>query len=229
MSEIIISYFLLNGVNYMYTATYIFNTVLFYSEVQNKLSYIWLSQKPSKRNMKHTIQYVNTTSEVIGNSYSLYKTGSLSKNNKQKNNKQKNNISDKNINNNMGRRMKIFFSLYDYMIISREERRERRRLKLKEKMDKYRKKLDDEKDAAEEAKMKAFGYHRCKFCKHYTAPDKILESVASSALKVGNEMKVFTPDELVSLPKLIMNIGKRKPQEHDSFDKFITVINEMRK
>ena len=229
MSEIIISYLVLNGVSYMYTATYIFNTVMFYSEIQNKLSYIWLSQKPSKKNIKHTIKYVNTTSEVIGNSYTIYKTGSLSnkKKDKQKINNNKKNISDNNINNNMGRRLNFFISLYDLFIVSREQKREKRRLKLKDKMDKYRKKLDDEKDAAEEAKMKGFGYHRCKFCKHYTAPDKMLESIASSAIKFANESKKYTPLEIEELPKLILNIGKRKPQEHDSFDKYISIINKI--
>ena len=79
MSEIKISYLVLNGVSYMYTSTYIFNTILFYSEIQNKLSFIWLSQKPIKKNIKHTIKYVNTTSEVIGISYTTFKTGVLSK------------------------------------------------------------------------------------------------------------------------------------------------------
>jgi hypothetical protein len=86
----------------------------------------------------------------------------------------------------MGRRIKFICSLYDLYFVSREQKREKKRLKLKGKIDSYRKKLDDEKDAEEEAKIKAFGYHRCKFCKHYTAPDKMLESIASSALKFAN-------------------------------------------
>jgi hypothetical protein len=127
----------------------------------------------------------------------------------------------------MGKRYKYLCTLYDLVVISREERREQRRLKLKMKMDAYRKKIAHDEDEKLEAKMKAFGYNRCKDCKHYVAPDKMLESIASSALKIANESKAFKPDELVELPKLIMNLGKRKPQEPEIFEKYILVFNKV--
>ena len=91
MSELFVSYLIVNGVSYTYTAMYVMNTLLFYSEVKNKLGYIWLLKPPTKREVKQTLKYVNTTSEVIGNGYSLYKTGSVLNDNKKE--PKKNNIS----------------------------------------------------------------------------------------------------------------------------------------
>ena len=82
MTEIFVSYLVLNGVSYIYTALYVLNTFKFYSEIQHKLGYIWLSQMPSKREVTHTIKYLNTTSELIGNGFSMYKTGQKDKNKK---------------------------------------------------------------------------------------------------------------------------------------------------
>jgi hypothetical protein len=71
MSEIIIPFIVLNGITYTYTAMYVMNIVLFYSEIQTKLGYIWLSKAPTKKEVKTTLNYANKTTEIIGNSYSL--------------------------------------------------------------------------------------------------------------------------------------------------------------
>ena len=52
------------------------------------------------------------------------------------------------------------------------------------------------------------------------APDKLLEAISSSLLKIANEAKTFTPDEISSIPTLIMNVGKRVPVKSEQLDKF---------
>jgi hypothetical protein len=205
------------------------NTLMFYSEVKNKLGYIWLLKPPSKREVKQTMKYVNTISEVIGNGYSLYKTGGLMKTDEknEKNKKKSKKLFSKSSNIKMGKRYKYFCSLYDLMIISREEKREKRRAKMRSKMDAYRHKMAEEEDLQEETTMKNFGYNRCKVCKHYVAPDKMLEGIASSALKIANESKNFNPEQIVELQKLIMNLGNRKPVEAEKFEKYKFIFNKV--
>jgi len=236
MTELLVSYLVFNGVSYTYTAMYIMNTVIFYSEVQHKLGYIWLTKCPTKREVKHTLKYLNTTSEVIGNSYSIYKTGSIIKPEKEKNeyNKKekakiknsKKKISQSN-NIQMGKRYKYLCSLYDLMVIASGEKRERKREKMKQKLDRHRAKVEDKLDKKDEDLMMTYGYHRCQSCKYYKSPNNQLELIASASLKVANESKKFTPDEINELPKLIMNSGKRKPVEKEHLEKFKLVLNKV--
>jgi hypothetical protein len=207
---------------------YVMNTVLFYSEVQHKLGYIWLSKCPTKREVKHTLKYLNTTSEVIGNSYSLYKTGSILKPEKEaaKLNKAKKKLSHPN--SRMGKRYKYLCNLYDLQVtIPICEWRERKREKLKQKLDKHRAKKEDDFDKQDEALMKTYGYHRCNSCKLYSSPDRMLESVASASLKVANESKKFSPDEILELQKLIMNSGEPEPVEKKELEKYKLVLNKV--
>ena len=118
------------------------------------------------------------------------------------------------------RRFNYVRSLFDLMIIRREKRREKRRERLQRKMNKYKSELEAKHDGEEELKMKQLGYTRCKYCKHYMSPDKLLEAISSSLLKIANEAKTFTPDELSSIPTLIMNVRKREPVKAEQLDKF---------
>jgi transcription elongation factor Elf1 len=110
------------------------------------------------------------------------------------------------------------------MIIRREKRREKRRERLQRKMDKYKSELEAKHDGEEELKMKQLGYTRCKYCKHYMAPDKLLEAISSSVLKLANESKKYSSDELSSIPTLIMNVGKREPVKSEQLEKFKSVL-----
>jgi Pyruvate/2-oxoacid:ferredoxin oxidoreductase delta subunit len=127
----------------------------------------------------------------------------------------------------MGKRYKYLCNLYDLWVISNGEKRERKREKLKQKLDSHRAKKEDELDQKDEALMKTYGYHRCNSCKLYSSPDRMLESVASASLKVANESQKFKPDEIVELQKLIMNSGKPKPVEKKELEKFKFVLNKV--
>jgi hypothetical protein len=116
------------------------------------------------------------------------------------------------------------WSLLDLIIIRREKRREKRRERLQRKMDKYKADLETTRDGEEELKMKQLGYTRCKYCKHYMAPDKLLEAISSSLIKLANESKKFTPEQLSSIPVLFMNVGKREPAKAEQFEMFKSVL-----
>ena len=226
MSEIFVSYLIINGISYTYTAMYIFNTLLFYSEINHKLSYIFVRTAPSKREIKHTLNYLNTSAEIIGTSYSVYNSKNIAGNKKIYNKKQEKKISVSN-NSKPKQKMRRFHyirSLYDLIVINREKRREKRRERLQRKMDKYKSELEAKHDGEEEQKMKQLGYTRCKYCKHYMAPDKLLEAISSAVIKLANEQKKYTPEQLSSIPTLIMNVGKREPVKAEQLDLFKPVL-----
>ena len=229
MSEIFVSYLVLNGVHYTYTAMYVMNTLLFYSEIQHKLSFIWLNKRPNRKQINHLLNYTNTTSELIGNGYGVY-VASNKKNDNIKNNTQKKN----NVNYNYKQKMRFpyFWSLIDYITeqrqIARAEKKLKRDEKLRKLMQKYKTKQAEKADEAEEKKMHELGYTRCKHCKKYIAPDKMLEKIACEALRLADESKKFTPCERDNLHKLILNTGNREPQDSVKFEKYDAIFKQIK-
>jgi len=230
MTEIFVSYLVVNGISFTYTAMYVFNTIKFYSEIQHKLGYIWMSQMPSKREIKHTYTYLNTTSEVIGNGYSMYNANKdYKKKEKETNNHSKKKLSHSN--NIMGKRIKYFFNLIESIIISRQERldnrKELRREKRQARIDSYRARLEDEKDKEVALQMKAYGYCRCEKCKTYTAPDKMLQSISAVVMAAQYATKSHTDTEINELQTMIYNKGCRKPQTVEAFLKFKAALTRI--
>lgn len=233
MSEIFVSYLVLNGVHYTYTAMYVMNTLLFYSEVHHKLSFIWLNKRPNRKQLKHLLNYTNTTSELIGNGYGVYVA--TNKKNDDINNKQKYNTEKKNnINYNYKQKMRFpyFWSLIDYISeqrqIARAEKRQKRDERLRKIMQKYKAKQAEKEEEAEQKKMANLGYTYCRHCKKYMAPDKMLEKIACEALKIADDSKKFTPCERDNLHKLILNTGNREPQDAVKFEKYDAVFKQIK-
>jgi hypothetical protein len=55
MAEIIASTIVFQDISYLVTAVNVMNTIRFYSEIQNKVSYIWLRTTPTKKELRYVI------------------------------------------------------------------------------------------------------------------------------------------------------------------------------
>jgi hypothetical protein len=113
------------------------------------------------------------------------------------------------------------FDLINYIGIYREEKRELRKERNKKRMFEYKKKLESEKDKEDQAKMNRLGFIRCeKFCKHYTHPSRMLESICESAIKKATLSKKYSAEEIDELQMMILNKGNRTARLEEDFDKF---------
>ena len=210
MSELIVSYIVLNGISFTYTAVYIMNTIKFYAEIQNKLGYLWMNKAPTKSEVKLTLQYLNNSSEIIGNCYNVVNTN-------KDYNKQPNTNTQKKISNSksmMSKRIKYFFNFIENVLLSRQEARDTRRIqkmdKRQQRLDAYRLQLDTKKDQLVESQMSEHGYARCCKCKTYISPSDILQSIADNIVKLPDSiLKKYTDVDLVCL---ITNKGRLKPR-----------------
>jgi hypothetical protein len=113
------------------TAMYVLNTIMFYSEVHHKLAYVWLTKAPSRKEVKHTIKYINTTSEMIGNTYGMYCAANRKENKEipiKEPEKKYVNYKYKTM------RFPYLYSFYDMIVIAREQKREQRREQMKKRM-----------------------------------------------------------------------------------------------
>jgi hypothetical protein len=131
MAEIFVSTILFQGVSYLITAVNVMNTVRFYSEIQHKVSYIWMRKTPTKKEISATMTILNQTTEATGNMYMAYESvnqnSSDSKKEKTYNKKQTHKLKSHSKNINMGKKGKIANSIIDfvnYMGVYREQRRE---------------------------------------------------------------------------------------------------------
>ena len=83
MAEILVSSIMFQGVSYLITAVNVMNTIRFYSEIQHKVSYIWMRKPPSKKEISATMTILNQTTEASGNLYMAYGSiGNETKNSK---------------------------------------------------------------------------------------------------------------------------------------------------
>ncbi len=227
MAELFISSILVNGVGYLITAINVMNTIRFYTEVQNKVSYIWIRQPPTKKQVIATMTILNQTTEVTGNIFMIYDgvNNKDSKNNKtynkQKNKKLNSHASNINM---VKKNNKMYKSMCDFasnISIYREQRREARRERSKRRLFEYKKRIASEKDKEDQAKMNQLGFIRCeKFCKYYTHPATMLLTISDNATKKATLSKKYTPDEIDELAALILNKGSRTARKEEDFDKF---------
>lgn len=197
------SYVLFNGVYFMYTLTYIGNTIVFYSELQHKLAYVTHLRPPNKSEVVATVKVSNQTIEVVSSAYAFY-------HNPTNYPTKKNNLPAKN--NKMATRasyLRRFLSFFDELYLMREQRREQRRLRTAERLDMHRVKMMTETEMKDEYHMvQELGFIRCGKCKWYTSPSGMLEQISCAVIA---DNKALSHDEGIALQKVIMNKNRRKP------------------
>jgi hypothetical protein len=212
--EVITSYVLFNGLSIMYTMSYVGNSMLFYWEIQHKLSYLWTHRAPTKREVLATAAFVNKSTEVIGNSYALASTASKMAKTR--------NLSDQ------GKMSRTYYQWFCDQIeewrLARLQARQLKRDKAQLKLEEYQLRLEKEQDAREEIKMLDLGFTRCKRCSYYSAPDLMLDMIQVAALKAAADLKTFAAEDLEELKQLILNTDRRKPHVPHDFKKFRSVF-----
>jgi hypothetical protein len=228
MAELFVSTIIFQGVSYLITAVNVMNTVRFYSEIQHKVSYIWMRKPPTKKEMSATMTILNQTTEATGNLYMAYESvnnkSENSKKDKTYNKKQTHKLNSHSKDIHMGKKSKMANNILDfvnYLSVYREQRREAARERNQKRLFDYKKKIDAEKDKEDQAKMNRLGFVRCeKYCKHYTHPTRMLEAICENAVKKANLSKKYSAEEIAELQMIILNKGNRTARFESDFDKF---------
>jgi hypothetical protein len=213
--EVITSYVLFNGLQVMYTMSYVGNTMLFYWEIQHKLGYLFHRTAPSRQEVLATASLVNKSTEVIGNSYTLANTSSkLAKN--------------RNLSRESKMQSQSYYQWFCHQIeefrLARLQARQLKRDKAQLKLEEYQLRLEKEQDAREEVRMVDLGFTRCKRCSYYSAPDLMLDMISVAALKCAADLKSFGPEDMEELKQLILNSDRRKPRVPSDFKKYRAVF-----
>jgi hypothetical protein len=216
MIEVLTSYVLLNGIYFVYTMSYVGNTMLFYWEVQHKLGYIWSRTIPTRQQAMSTVTLVDKSSQLIGNSYSVIQASKkMTKNRK---------ISDDVKMTPRRSYWKWFCDQIDEIALARLKARQERKARADARLEAYRLRLEAEDDAKDQVHMEALGFARCKRCSYYTSPDALLEQVSVAALKCASDLKTFSAEDLQELQALILNADRRKARVPSDFKKFKAVF-----
>ena len=213
MIELVTSYIVLNGLYLMYTVSYVGNSVMFYYEIQHKLGYVFHRTIPTQREVIATVQVANKSSEFVGNGYSAFTATRLRKKTKS------NNLSNKS----KMTYWKWFLTSLEEFALARERARQEKREKAAARLDAYRVKMEFEEDAKDQAKMEALGYTRCTVMRHYISPDQMLADSTRCALKVAQDCKKYTAEDLIELQSLMLDY-KRKPRKPCDFRKYESVF-----
>ena len=204
--EVVSSVIMVNGISFIYSAIYVYNQLMFYSEIADKLTYVRTGTKPS-------ISEIKTTAEVGVNLMMFASQGQKTK--------------KKNVNEVY--KMTYYERLCDfinYLSVKRHERKQQRKKRLEERLQKHIKKLELIEDRKKQAGMEDKGYTRCGLCKFYTPPDVLLQNICKAVLlkanetKLENGMKKYSPEQLVELQQLILNSDRKKVHEVSEFDRF---------
>jgi hypothetical protein len=225
MAEILVSTILFQGVSYLITAVNVMNTIRFYSEIQNKVSYIWIRKPPNKKQVMATLTILNQSTEATGNLYMAYDSvNNNSKKEKTYNKKQTHKLKSHHKGITMGKKGRIANSILDFMnyiCVYREQSREASRERNKKRLFDYNKRKEARDDKLDQVEMNRLGFVRCeRFCKFYTHPTRMLESICECATRKATLSKKYTPEQITELQTLIMNKGNRKEHDECDFDEF---------
>lgn len=181
MADLLVSTIIFKGVSYLITAVNVMNTVRFYSEVQHKISFIWMRKPPSKKEISATMTILNHTTEATGNMYMVYESvnndSNSSKKDKTYKKKKTHKLKSQPKDIHMGKKSRIVSSILDFandINVFFIRRSEAARKRYKKRLFDHDKKEEEKRDKKEQRDMNKIGYVRCeKFCKFYTHPTRM--------------------------------------------------------
>jgi hypothetical protein len=186
-----------------------------------------MKKPPSKKEIAATFKIMNQATEVSGNLYVAYESlGSDSKKSDKTYNKKGRSKKIKSQPKNIRMVKKYnfanaFIDFVNHIGVYREQRRKIVRERSQKRLFDYEKKKESDKDLEDQAKMHRLGFVRCeKYCKHYTHPTRMLESICECALKKANLSKKYTAEEIAELQMLILNKCNRTARFESDFVKF---------
>jgi hypothetical protein len=211
MAEILVSTILFQGVSYLITAVNVMNTIRFYSEIQNKVSYIWIRKPPNKKQVMATLTILNQSTEATGNLYMAYDSvNNNSKKEKTYNKKQTQKLNSHHKGINMKKKRGIivtaFSDLLSYICVQNDKWNENSRERSKKRVFEYDKRKEARDDKLDQVEMNRLGFVRCeRFCKFYTHPTRMLESICECATRKATLSKKYTPEQITELQILILN------------------------
>jgi hypothetical protein len=204
----------LDGIDFIITMIYLRSGLRMYYEVQRKISFIHIFKQYDTHGVLKTL---NQTKKAYDNASSLNDVSRLN----QKPTNKKNNPSIY---------MKRFYSYVMDCLEARElrriEKRERKRTKFQMRLEKHHKAKAMKKDKEDELVLKAEGNVRCPHCEHYTAPEQLLQDIATKACEKATVL-LFSPEKVAHLKNLILNDDKCKPTKVEDFDEFKKVFYKL--
>jgi len=198
-----------DGIDFVVTMIYLRKGLKVYSEIKNKISFINVVRKYDTTG---TVKVLNQTKKICEN------VNDVARLNTKKPPK-------KTSHSNIGMKR-----LYSYIMDTLEarhmrqvEKRERKQIKFKDRLDRHHKAKYDKKDKEDELVLCSEGHIRCIHCKHYTTPEKLLLDLAQ---KAGEKAVIlqFAPDKVLLLKSLIMMPDKHKVTKVSDFDEFKKVF-----